>query len=63
MIHLSLTGWGSTQDRRLCTAPAEGSDTNWHAMYCSTAQLAGEAVCPACRYVWYSAYADDPRDA
>jgi hypothetical protein len=52
VIHLSLTGWGSAQQRRLCTARVQGGETQWHAMYCSQTQLADPRLCPACLTVW-----------
>jgi hypothetical protein len=52
MIHLSLTGWGSRQERRLCQVPVGDGDTQWHAMYCSHAQLADPRVCGVCQRIW-----------
>lgn len=52
MIHLTLTGCGSAQERVLCQTQLPGTDTCWHAMYTTQAQRERPDMCPQCKTLW-----------
>jgi hypothetical protein len=51
MIHLTLTGNGSSAARTLCWAPYDETASYWHWRYCTAEQLAQADVCQACKDV------------